>query len=108
MKKLTILLLLLAVVPSLSFALPSKKNNLIIAPATLTENSVTLLWDKQAEKSGVIYEILLNGKAVGSTSKTNYTVTNLLPATSYAVSVRIKQDKNSKAVSTTRFKTAAR
>ena len=45
-------------------ALPANKYNLVIAPATLTENAVTLLWDKQFAKDSVYYEILLNGKEV--------------------------------------------
>lgn len=69
------------------------KLNLFIAPATLTDNSVTFLWDKQYAKAAVVYEVLLNGKPISTTAKTNYTVTGLKPATSYKVSVRIKNDK---------------
>ncbi len=72
------------------FAVPANKANLLIAPATVTENAATLLWDKQSGKENTVYEILLNGKAVGTTSKTNYTITNLLPGTSYTVKLNTK------------------
>ncbi|WP_345948139.1 glycoside hydrolase family 28 protein [Mucilaginibacter sp. PAMB04274] len=81
--------------------------NLIIAPATLTDNSVSLLWDKQYGNSTTVYEILVNGKINGSTSKTNYTVSNLLPASLYSVTIRIKQDK-ALASNTIKFKTASK
>lgn len=83
--------LLLYILPLLGFAFPSDNYNLLIAPGTLTENSTSLLWDKQYGKGNVIYEIVLNGKVVGSTQKTNYTLTKLSPNASYTVAVRIKQ-----------------
>lgn len=43
-------------------AAPQNKYNLMIAPGTLSETSVTLLWDKQTAKDSVVYEVLLNGK----------------------------------------------
>src|SRR5690349_21168954 len=52
-------------------ALPLDKYKLMIAPGTITENSVTLLWDKQYANGNVVYEVLLNGKVVASTAKTN-------------------------------------
>jgi exo-poly-alpha-galacturonosidase len=51
-----------------------KNNHLFIAPATLTENSVTILWDKFYGRDSVTYEILLNKKRAGATAKTNFTV----------------------------------
>jgi exo-poly-alpha-galacturonosidase len=90
-------------------ALPANKLNLLIAPGTITENSVTLLWDKQAGEN-VAYEILVNGKVVGSTGKTNFTVLNLLPNTMYTVKLGIKTGKNkaSAELNTLKFKTAAK
>ena len=88
MKK--IFLLLLFFISSEIFALPSNKYNLMIAPASLTENEVTLLWDKQ--DNDVAYEILLNNKLIASTDKTNYTIANLLPNTSYSVSLRLSKN----------------
>lgn len=74
-------------------ASPPIKYNLLIAPGTLTENSATLLWDKQYDTTGLGYEILVNGQVVGTTGKTNYTLTQLFPNTIYAVGIRIKQEK---------------
>jgi exo-poly-alpha-galacturonosidase len=106
MKKYPIFILLLSLVPAFVFASPPQKNNLMIAPATLTENAVTLLWDKEYGIDSVLYNILLNGKAAGATGKTNYTIQNLMPQTSYTVTLQIKQGNKSKAFSTLKFKTA--
>lgn len=108
MKKNTMLLFLLGLVSMRMFAAPISNYHLLIAPGTVTENSVTLLWDKQYGKDGLVYEILLNDKTIASTSKTNYTVADLLPGTLYTVKLVIKQDvdKGAKASDMLRFKTA--
>jgi len=72
-------------------AAPSSKFNLIIAPGSITENSVTLLWDKQSKNA--VYEIHLDGKLLGATTKTNYTVSNLSSRTTYRVQLRIQKQK---------------
>ena len=77
MKKLPILLSFLVFISTGLSTSESNKFNILIAPGTLTENSVTLLWDKQYSKNAVVYEITLNGKLMGSTSKANYTLSNL-------------------------------
>ena len=89
---------------SLCAAQKSAGLNLIIAPATVTDNAATLLWDKQYAADGVVYKIFLNGKEVGSTDKTNYEVTGLTPATQYTAEVR-QADKKSAPV---KFKTVAK
>jgi polygalacturonase len=91
-------------------AAPANKYNLMIAPGTVTENSVVLLWDKEYSKDSVIYEVFLNGNLYGSTSKTNYMVHSLKPNTPYAVTVRLLQHKktNYKELYTLKFKTAAK
>lgn len=108
MKKLVTLLLFSNFVSIYSSA--SARYNLLIAPGTITENLVTLLWDKQSGFDNAIYQVSINGNVVGSTSKTNYTVSNLLPNTSYNVKVEIKQDKNQvvKEANTISFKTASK
>lgn len=110
MKKLAVFVFPLILGTVQVYASPPKNYHLLIAPATLTGNAATLLWDKQYYKDSVAYEIRLNGKVVGSTSKTNYTLGNLLPATSYTVSVSIKQGKSegSKDLNTLKFKTTTK
>jgi exo-poly-alpha-galacturonosidase len=84
-------ILLFTVVTVSVFGVPKNTYNLLIAPGTLTENSVTLLWDKQYAADTVFYEILLNKKLYAVTGKANYTLNGLLPGTLYTVSIRLKQ-----------------
>ena len=79
--------------------------NLLIAPGTITDNSVALVWDKQYAVDGTSYNVSLNGKQLGSTSKTNYVVTGLTPSTQYTVEV---QQNGKKTVSSAKFKTPAK
>ncbi|HEX6180719.1 MAG TPA: glycosyl hydrolase family 28-related protein, partial [Chitinophagaceae bacterium] len=79
--------------------------NLLIAPGTITDNSVALVWDKQYAVDGTAYNVSLNGQQVGSTSKTHYLVTGLTPSTQYTVQV---QQNGKKTVSAVKFKTAAK
>jgi len=88
-------------------AASSNRYNLLIAPGTLAEQSVVLLWDKQYAKEAVVYELLLNGKLHGTTAKTNYTITGLKPSTAYTVSLRLKQAKQT-ALFVLKFTTAAK
>jgi polygalacturonase len=89
-------------------ALPPITYNILLAPGTLTDNSATLLWDKQYADKPVTYQISLNGKVVGSTSKTNYTFTQLAPATQYTVQLKAQSNNQSaKTANILRFKTAA-
>lgn len=103
MKKFAILFFIICVSIQV-FASPPKSFHMLIAPATLTDNSATILWDKQYGK-GIAYEILLNGKVVASTNKTNFTLTDLLPSTSYTVKLRIKDTKEESSLT---FKTASK
>ncbi|MDO7851703.1 glycoside hydrolase family 28 protein [Hymenobacter convexus] len=90
-------------------ALPGNAH-LLVAPGTLTENSVTVLWDKQPGAGKAVYELALNGKAVATTSKTNYTFSQLAPATAYAIQLRVKPENAGAArdFGTLKFKTAAK
>lgn len=74
-------------------ATPRKQLNLLIAPGTLSENSVALLWDKQYASAEVSYGVSLNGKPAGNTSRTNFLLNDLQPATWYTVTVSIKGTK---------------
>jgi len=63
--------------------------NLIIPPASTTETSLTICWDKPLNDSDTVgYEIYLNHRYIGYTKKTNYTVENLLPDNSYTIGVK--------------------
>lgn len=106
MKRFLSVILLSCFVVAVSAA-PSNQYNLLIAPGTLSGTSVVLLWDKQIAKESVVYELLLNGKLHGTTTKTNYTVTGLKPGGSYTVSLRLKQVKQT-ALFQLKFKTAAK
>ena len=93
--------------PLLVIAKPVPDYHLLIAPGTLTENSVALLWDKQYATSKLSYQILLNGKVVGSTDRSNYVITGLSPNTLYSVGVKTKQRvSGNKYANTLKFKTA--
>jgi polygalacturonase len=91
-------------------AAPPKKYNLFIAPATLTDRSVTLLWDKQYGKDSTLYEVWLNGKKAGVTAKTNYTINGLQPSTNYNVKVTVQKGKKRKSglMNTLQFSTPAK
>jgi exo-poly-alpha-galacturonosidase len=110
MKKLSILLFTLLIVSAKAGAFAPATIHLLIAPATLTENSVTLLWDKQYGADSVRYEISLNGKVIATTGKTNVTISDLLPGTSYRVSLRVTDGKAAiqKDITTLKFKTASK
>jgi exo-poly-alpha-galacturonosidase len=110
MRKFTYLLSCIVLISVGVFASPSNPPNLIIAPGTLTENAVTLLWDKQPGKDSLLYQIMVNGKIAGTTSKTNFTATNLLPGTAYTLKLSVKQaqQKPAQDLQTIRVKTAAK
>ena len=95
-----------------AFSLPPvvRKYNLLLAPGTLTDRSVSLLWDKQYDKdSSVVYEVTVNGKLYGTTTQTNYTLTALSPGTIYTATVYLLHDKGAlpKQLNTLRFTTAS-
>jgi len=91
-----------------TIAAPPNKYNLLIAPGTLTENAVTLLWDKQEDTKPVNYDIIVNGKLSFVTTKTNFTIYQLQPNTNYTVAVRQKNGGAQQKEFTLNFKTAAK
>lgn len=55
------------------------------------ENEITLFWDKDWEKDEELeYEIFLDEKSIGNTTKTHYKITDLVPETDYHISVKQK------------------
>ena len=100
--------MLLFSLAGISAATPANPYNLMIAPGTVTENSVTLLWDKQGSTDSVVYSIFLNDKPHATTGITNTTITDLLPDTWYTVRVSVQQKKQEiKKMYLLKFKTAA-
>ena len=90
-----------------SYAQNNSRYNLLIAPATLSDKEVTLLWDKQYPKENAVYEIVLNGKLLGATEKNNFTISKLKPATAYSVLIRLRNNQSSSS-SLLKFKTKAK
>lgn len=67
----------------------NKPLNLIIPRASTTSNSATLLWDKPANYNDIAsYQIIGNGKPVGISAKTNFTVGNLKDNTTYSFYIK--------------------
>lgn len=51
-------------------------------------DEITLWWDKEWERKDVpVYQIICNGKKLGETKKTHYTILGLLPDTEYVIAV---------------------
>jgi polygalacturonase len=68
---------------------PASARNLLIPEASITSNSVTLLWDKPKQYSNVAdYKIYKDGALVGTSTKTNYKVQQLAPGKPYAFTVK--------------------
>lgn len=64
----------------------------------VTDNSITLYWDKpEAFSDGCRYEIRLNENNVGTTTKTHYTIDKLEKETGYQVQVKLVADYESDA-----------
>jgi exo-poly-alpha-galacturonosidase len=86
------------------------KFNVLIAPGTVSENAVTLLWDKQYLTSQTTYQVYLNGKLFGTTTKTNFTAEKLKPDTWYAIKISFRDHKTQilNQLNTLKFKTASK
>ena len=87
MRAYLIALLTLFITPS--FAIVGAPLKPVIAPGTVSANSATLVWNKPAVYTDVIrYHILLNGKDIATSLKTNYTIKNLEALKIYTCLVR--------------------
>jgi beta-glucanase (GH16 family) len=68
---------------------PSAPANLIAS--SKTDVSVSLSWTASTDNVGVTgYEVFTNGASLGTTTATTYTVTGLIPNTSYTFTVKAK------------------
>ena len=82
--------------------------NLIIPQASITATSVTLLWDKPLEyKDITAYQVFKDGKQVGVSSKTNFTLQDLAPnkACSFSIKAQNKEGNLSAATAPVKCKT---
>lgn len=62
--------------------------NLMSPPAAQTESSIALIWDKKLDLGEITsYQICSDGKPIGSTTATDYTVTGLEPNHTYCFTV---------------------
>ena len=63
--------------------------NLIIPKASITANSVTLLWDKPDQYDNITaYKIFKDGVIIGKSTKTNFTVSNLKANKAYIFTIK--------------------
>ncbi|MBP6181987.1 MAG: glycoside hydrolase family 28 protein [Flavobacterium sp.] len=70
--------------------------NLIIPSASITSKTVTLLWDKPLQyKEIAAYQVFKDGKYIGTSTKTNFTVQNLTAGKNYSFSIKA-QNKEGK------------
>lgn len=105
--KLTVLtFFVLSAYNALALVKPPQKP--LIAPGTISAASATLVWNKPESYADVVrYHILLNGKDIATSDKTNYTLTDLQPSKAYncAVKAEDKAGKLSAASATFKFTT---
>lgn len=92
-----VLPLLMAVVLS-SFSsrasLVQSPQNLIVPPASETESTITLLWDRPCENdTSLLFLIYRDDKFIDSVKRTNYTVKNLAPDTESTFYIKSKNAK---------------
>jgi len=79
----------------ISQKVPSPRN-LIIPTASITSNTLTLLWDKPIQYNDITaYQIFKDGKYAGTSAKTNFTITDLASWKIYSISIKA-QNKEGK------------
>jgi len=73
-------------------ATPSKNGGLLIAPGSLDEHGVAILWDKLQGIDKNEYRLYLNGKQWSITSKTNLLLDHLQAASKYTLELRVQKN----------------
>lgn len=69
----------------------NRPKNLKSPPGTETDSTIVLIWDKPENDSDITsYNVFKNGKFIGSSKRTNYTVYNLVPNRRYSFTIRSK------------------
>src|SRR5450759_5003720 len=65
--------------------------NLKSPSGTETDSTIVLIWDKPENYMDINgYDVFKNGKYIGSSKMTNYTVNNLNPNTKYSFTIKSK------------------
>jgi exo-poly-alpha-galacturonosidase len=63
--------------------------NLLSPPASQTESSIALIWDKPGNSSDIIaYQIFINGEMQDTTQNTDYTITNLSDSIEFEIFIK--------------------
>lgn len=76
--------------------LENEPRNLMSPPASQTDTSIALLWDKPTEHINVVeYQIYINNKYHGSCECTDYTLSDLAPSKEYEIYVQSKLNDGS-------------
>lgn len=69
-------------------AFAASPQKILVAPGTLTATSVTIIWDKPANSTGIVrYHLIVNKKDIATSARCNYRFDNLAPLTNYACTV---------------------
>jgi|GEM_PF-4879650 len=76
-----------------AFAITQAPQKALVAPGTLSAGSATLVWNKPVNYSDVVrYHILLDGKDVATSGKTDYTFKDLKPSNAYTCVVKAEDN----------------
>jgi exo-poly-alpha-galacturonosidase len=94
LKKFSVFIILFCCLSSTYARVANPARNLIIPKASITPTTATLLWDKPNFYDDIVsYQVFQNGKLVGESTKTNFTVKNLKPGKKYSFYITAKDNK---------------
>jgi exo-poly-alpha-galacturonosidase len=83
------ILLLLSLGATRAYSRIEAPRNLMSPPAAQTDSTITLLWDKPLDYSGVrSYEVYRDGKLAGTSTRCNFRASGLAPQTTHAFFVK--------------------
>lgn len=86
-----IILYLVLFLKMTSFGANNIPKDLISPSGTATDSTIVLIWDKPVNYVDITeYAVFENGKYIGSSTKTNYTVHHLKPNTTYSFTLKSK------------------
>lgn len=94
LKKFNVFIILFCCINGTYAEVANPARNLIIPKASITSNTVTLLWDKPNFYDDIVsYQVFQNGKLVGESTKTNHTVKKLKSGKNYSFHI-VAKNKN--------------